>query len=54
MAPTLKSYFKPTKTLKENIFIFGLLIYLKSRVDRQAPKRYVGLPIPEKFPKYIL
>jgi hypothetical protein len=35
-------------------FNFEETIYLKSSAVRQAANRYVGLPIPEKFPKYIL
>jgi hypothetical protein len=37
--------------LKENSFNFGTTIYLKSRAERQAAKRYEGLTIPKKHPK---
>jgi hypothetical protein len=40
MAPALKPHFERTKTLKENNFNFGTIIYLKSRAERQAAKRY--------------
>lgn len=39
MASTLNSQFETTKTLKENNFNFGTIIYLKSRADRQAANR---------------
>jgi hypothetical protein len=36
----LQSHFERTINLKENNFNFGETIYLKSRADRQAAKRY--------------
>ena len=35
-------------------FVLRINICGENRHLRQARKRYVGLPIPEKFPKYIL
>jgi hypothetical protein len=43
LAPTLKSCFGTTINLKENNFNFGVTIYLKSRADRKAAKRYSQL-----------
>jgi hypothetical protein len=40
MAPALKSCFERMINVKENNFNFELTIYLKSRADRQAAKRY--------------
>jgi hypothetical protein len=40
MAPALKSCFETTINLKQNNLNFGETIYLKSRADRQAAKRY--------------
>ena len=41
MAPALKYCFETMINLKENNLNFGETIYLKSRADRQAAKRYV-------------
>jgi hypothetical protein len=35
--------------LKENIFNFGVTIYLMSRADRQAANRYNQLQLPPKI-----
>jgi len=35
---------------QENSFNFGITIYLKSRAERQAAKRYVRSTQPEKYP----
>ncbi len=40
MTPTLKSCLETMINVKQNNFNFGLTIYLKSRADRQAAKRY--------------
>jgi hypothetical protein len=45
LAPTLKSHFERMNKLKENDFNFGTIIYLKSRAERQAAKRYGQLKI---------
>jgi hypothetical protein len=42
MAPALKSYLATTMNLKENNVNFGVTIYLKSRFDRPAEKRYMA------------
>ena len=41
MAPALKSYFETAINLKQNNPNFGVTIYLKSRAERQAAKRYL-------------
>ena len=43
LAPTLRSYFGTTINLKENNFNFEVKIFLKSRADRKAAKRYAQL-----------
>jgi hypothetical protein len=45
LAPTLQSCYEKTIKLKENNFNFGLTIYLKSRAERQAAKRYMQATI---------
>jgi hypothetical protein len=42
MAPALKSHLATTMNLKENNVNFGVTIYLKSRFDRPAEKRYMA------------
>lgn len=54
-APTLQSHFERTKTLKENNFNFGTIIYLKSLAERLAADRYMQANIDYsklKFEKY--
>ena len=41
MAPPLKSYFETTINLNQNNYNFGETIYLKSRAEHQAAKRYL-------------
>ena len=43
LAPALKSCFEITINLKQNNLNFGETIYLKSRAERLAAKRYKQL-----------